>query len=187
MCDTKRFRIIAKRPVYKYNGSFYILNQEEHLVSCFTGIILDEAKAKYVLSKALQYGYDALDYSNEDMYLNCDAISSAGNLKQNKIILYCVNHPTFDIKLFNEKCLYGMYKHLKRDVGFNMADNKKKWSQASTRLAQIKAFMAECAVSNCYAILNLNRNNRAVEILPYLFLYLCILYSNIIYINIKIN
>ena len=143
---------IAKRPIYKYNGSFYILNQEEHLVSCFTGTILDKAKTKYVLSKALQYGYDALDYSNEDMYLNCDAISSAGNLKQNKIILYCVNHPEFDIKLFNEKCLYGMYKHLKRDVGFNMADNKKKWSQASTRLAQIKAFMAECAVSNCYAI-----------------------------------
>lgn len=143
---------IAKRPVYKYNGSFYILNKEELLVSCFTGVVLDEAKTKYVLSKSLQYGYDALDYSNEDMYLNCDAISSAGNLKQNKIILYCVNHPTFDIKLFNEKCLYGMYKHLKRDVGFNMADNKKKWSQASTRLAQIKAFMAECAVSNCYAI-----------------------------------
>lgn len=143
---------IAKRPVYKYNGSFYILNKEELLVSCFTGVVLDEAKTKYVLSKALQYGYDALDYSNEDMYLNCDAISSAGNLKQNKIILYCVNHPTFDIKLFNEKCLYGMYKHLKRDVGFNMADNKKKWSQASTRLAQIKAFMAECSVSNCYAI-----------------------------------
>ena len=143
---------IAKRPIYKYNGSFYILNKEELLVSCFTGVILDEAKTKYVLSKALQYGYDALDYSNEDMYLNCDAISSAGNLKQNKIILYCVNHPTFDIKLFNEECLYGMYKHLKRDVGFNMADNKKKWSQASTRLAQIKAFMAECAVSNCYAI-----------------------------------
>lgn len=143
---------IAKRPVYKYNGSFYILNKEELLVSCFTGVVLDEAKTKYVLSKALQYGYDALDYSNEDMYLNCDAISSAGNLKQNKIILYCVNHPEFDIKLFNEKCLYGMYKHLKRDVGFNMADNKKKWSQASTRLAQIKAFMAECAVSNCYAI-----------------------------------
>ena len=143
---------IAKRPVYKYNGSFYILNKENYLVSCFTGVVLDEAKTKYVLSKALQYGYDALDYSNEDMYLNCDAISSAGNLKQNKIILYCVNHPTFDIKLFNEKCLYGMYKHLKRDVGFNMADNKKKWSQASTRLAQIKAFMAECAVSNCYAI-----------------------------------
>ena len=143
---------IAKRPVYKYNGSFYILNKENYLVSCFTGIVLDEAKTKYVLSKALQYGYDALDYSNEDMYLNCDAISSAGNLKQNKIILYCVNHPEFDIKLFNEKCLYGMYKHLKRDVGFNMADNKKKWSQASTRLAQIKAFMAECAVSNCYAI-----------------------------------
>nr|DAU20240.1 MAG TPA: RNA dependent RNA polymerase [Bacteriophage sp.] len=143
---------IAKRPVYKYNGSFYILNKENYLVSCFTGVVLDEAKTKYVLSKALQYGYDALDYSNEDMYLYCDAISSAGNLKQNKIILYCVNHPTFDIKLFNEKCLYGMYKHLKRDVGFNMADNKKKWSQASTRLAQIKAFMAECAVSNCYAI-----------------------------------
>lgn len=143
---------IAKRPIYKYNGSFYILNKEELLVSCFTGVVLDEAKTKYVLSKALQYGYDALDYSNEDMYLNCDAISSAGNLKQNKIILYCVNHPEFDIKLFNEKCLYGMYKHLKRDVGFNMADNKKKWSQASTRLAQIKAFMAECAVSNCYAI-----------------------------------
>ena len=143
---------IAKRPVYKYNGSFYILNKEELLVSCFTGVVLDEAKTKYVLSKALQYGYDALDYSNEDMYLNCDAISSAGNLKQNKIILYCVNHPEFNIKLFNEKCLYGMYKHLKRDVGFNMADNKKKWSQASTRLAQIKAFMAECAVSNCYAI-----------------------------------
>ncbi len=143
---------ISKRPIYKYNGSFYILNKEELLVSCFTGIVLDEAKTKYVLSKALQYGYDALDYSNEDMYLNCDAISSAGNLKQNKIILYCVNHPTFDIKLFNEKCLYGMYKHLKRDVGFNMADNKKKWSQASTRLAQIKAFMAECSVSNCYAI-----------------------------------
>lgn len=143
---------IAKRPVYKYNGSFYILNKENYLVSCFTGVVLNEAKTKYVLSKALQYGYDALDYSNEDIYLNCDAISSAGNLKQNKIILYCVNHPTFDIKLFNEKCLYGMYKHLKRDVGFNMADNKKKWSQASTRLAQIKAFMAECAVSNCYAI-----------------------------------
>ena len=143
---------IAKRPVYKYNGSFYILNKENYLVSCFTGVVLDEAKTKYVLSKALQYGYDALDYSNEDMYLNCDAISSAGNLKQNKIILYCVNHPTFDIKLFNEKCLYGMYKHLKADVGFNMADNKKKWSQASTRLAQIKAFMAECAISNCYAI-----------------------------------
>lgn len=143
---------IAKRPIYKYNGSFYILNKEELLVSCFTGVVLDKAKTKYVLSKALQYGYDALDYSNEDMYLNCDAISSAGNLKQNKIILYCVNHPKFDIKLFNEKCLYGMYKHLKRDVGFNMADNKKKWSQASTRLAQIKAFMAECAVSNCYAI-----------------------------------
>ena len=143
---------IAKRPVYKYNGSFYILNKEELLVSCFTGVVLDEAKTNYVLSKALQYGYDALDYSNEDMYLYCDAISSAGNLKQNKIILYCVNHPTFDIKVFNEKCLYGMYKHLKRDVGFNMADNKKKWSQASTRLAQIKAFMAECAVSNCYAI-----------------------------------
>ena len=143
---------IAKRPIYKYNGSFYILNKEELLVSCFTGVVLDEAKTKYVLSKALQYGYDALDYSNEDMYLYCDAISSAGNLKQNKIILYCVNHPTFDIKVFNEKCLYGMYKHLKRDVGFNMADNKKKWSQASTRLAQIKAFMAECAVSNCYAI-----------------------------------
>lgn len=143
---------IAKRPVYKYNGSFYILNKEELLVSCFTGVVLNEAKTKYVLSKALQYGYDALDYSNEDIYLNCDAISSAGNLKQNKIILYCVNHPTFDIKLFNEKCLYGMYKHLKRDVGFNMADNKKKWSQASTRLAQIKAFMAECAISNCYAI-----------------------------------
>ena len=86
------------------------------------------------------------------MYLKCDAISSAGNLKQNKIVLYCVNHPEFDIKLFNEECLYGMYKHLKADVGFNMADNKKKWSQASTRLAQIKAFMAECAVSNCYAI-----------------------------------
>ena len=143
---------IAKRPIYKYNGSFYILNKENYLVSCFTGVVLDEAKTKYVLSKALQYGYDALDYSNEDMYLNCDAISSAGNLKQNKIILYCVNHPEFDIKLFNEKCLYGMYKHLKRDVGFNMADNKKKWSQASTRLAQIKAFMAECSVSNCYAI-----------------------------------
>lgn len=143
---------IAKRPIYKYNGSFYILNKEEHLVSCFTGVVLDEAKTKYVLSKVLQYGYDALDYSNEDMYLNCDAISSAGNLKQNKIILYCVNHPEFDIKVFNEECLYGMYKHLKADVGFNMADNKKKWSQASTRLAQIKAFMAECAVSNCYAI-----------------------------------
>lgn len=143
---------IAKRPIYKYNGSFYILNKENYLVSCFTGVILDEAKTKYVLSKALQYGYDALDYSNEDIYLNCDAISSAGNLKQNKIILYCVNHPTFNIKLFNEECLYGMYKHLKRDVGFNMADNKKKWSQASTRLAQIKAFMAECTVSNCYAI-----------------------------------
>ena len=70
---------IAKRPIYKYNGSFYILNQEERLVSCFTGTVLDEAKTKYVLSKALQYGYDALDYSNEDMYLNCDAISSAGN------------------------------------------------------------------------------------------------------------
>lgn len=143
---------IAKRPIYKYNGSFYILNKENYLVSCFTGVVLDEAKTKYVLSKALQYGYDALDYSNEDMYLYCDAISSAGNLKQNKIILYCVNHPKFDIKLFNEECLYGMYKYLKRDVGFNMADNKKKWSQASTRLAQIKAFMAECAVSNCYAI-----------------------------------
>lgn len=143
---------IAKRPIYKYNGSFYILNKENYLVSCFTGVVLDEAKTKYVLSKALQYGYDALDYSNEDMYLNCDAISSAGNLKQNKIILYCVNHPKFDIKIFNEECLYGMYKHLKADVGFNMADNKKKWSQASTRLAQIKAFMAECAVSNCYAI-----------------------------------
>lgn len=143
---------IAKRPVYKYNGSFYILNKENYLVSCFTGVVLDEAKTKYVLSKALQYGYNALDYSNEDMYLNCDAISSAGNLKQNKIILYCVNHPKFDIKVFNEECLYGMYKHLKADVGFNMADNKKKWSQASTRLAQIKAFMAECAVSNCYAI-----------------------------------
>lgn len=143
---------IAKRPIYKYNGSFYILNKENYLVSCFTGVVLDEAKTKYVLSKALQYGYDALDYSNDDMYLNCDAISSAGNLKQNKIILYCVNHPKFDIKLFNEECLYGMYKHLKRDVGFNMADNKKKWSQASTRLAQIKAFMSECAVSNCYAI-----------------------------------
>lgn len=152
-CATQNgLEYIAKRPVYKYNGSFYILNKENYLVSCFTGVVLDEAKTKYVLSKALQYGYDALDYSNEDMYLNCDAISSAGNLKQNKIILYCVNHPTFDIKLFNEKCLYGMYKHLKRDVGFNMADNKKKWSQASTRLAQIKAFMAECAVSNCYAI-----------------------------------
>lgn len=143
---------ISKRPIYKYNGSFYILNKEELLVSCFTGIVLDEAKTKYVLSKALQYGYDALDYANEDMYLNCDAISSAGNLKQNKIILYCVNHPEFNIKVFNEECLYGMYKHLKADVGFNMADNKKKWSQASTRLAQIKAFMAECAVSNCYAI-----------------------------------
>lgn len=143
---------IAKRPIFKYNGSFYILNKENYLVSCFTGVVLNEAKTKYVIDKALQYGYDALDYSNEDMYLYCDAISSAGNLKQNKIILYCVNHPTFDIKLFNEKCLYGMYKHLKRDVGFNMADNKKKWSQASTRLAQIKAFMAECAVSNCYAI-----------------------------------
>lgn len=143
---------IAKRPIYKYNGSFYILNKENYLVSCFTGVVLDEAKTKYVLSKALQYGYDALDYSNEDIYLNCDAISSAGNLKQNKIVLYCVNHTEFDIKLFNEKCLYGMYKHLKRDVGFNMADNKKKWSQASTRLAQIKAFMAECSVSNCYAI-----------------------------------
>ena len=152
-CSTQSgLEYIAKRPIYKYNGSFYILNKEELLVSCFTGVVLDEAKTKYVLSKALQYGYDVLDYSNEDMYLNCDAISSAGNLKQNKIILYCVNHPTFDIKLFNEKCLYGMYKHLKRDVGFNMADNKKKWSQASTRLAQIKAFMAECAVSNCYAI-----------------------------------
>ena len=143
---------IAKRPIYKYNGSFYILNKENYLVSCFTGVVLNEAKTKYVLSKALQYGYDALDYSNEDMYLNCDAISSAGNLKQNKIILYCVNHPKFDIKVFNEECLYGMYKHLKADVGFNMADNKKKWSQASTRLAQIKAFMVECAVSNCYAI-----------------------------------
>lgn len=152
-CATRSgLEYIAKRPVYKYNGSFYILNKENYLVSCFTGVVLDKAKTKYVLSKALQYGYDALDYSNEDMYLNCDAISSAGNLKQNKIILYCVNHPEFDIKLFNEKCLYGMYKHLKRDVGFNMADNKKKWSQASTRLAQIKAFMAECAVSNCYAI-----------------------------------
>lgn len=137
-------------PIYFYGKSYYMDYLKEGVMrSLYTGNLVPEEQQEMIREKGICYGYDKLKKGA------CCSITSNGNLKQNKILLYATtNVEGFDNQTWSHIIHGGMYKELLNVTG---KDGKKcdlkTLSQSSTRLAQPKAFMAECGETNCYAIL----------------------------------